>query len=125
VLQELQTLISLAVTSTIVAATELTIKWNGIEDVNEISSSGQTIPLIIASGLLVRVVYVAIFIGDEDAEKYEFHFPKRGPRTPHSPWDSVRRPRQPEGRTALPQRFDARRPRQPEHHRAFPQRDDS
>lgn len=104
VLQELQTLISLAVTSTILSATELTIIWNGIEDVNEVSSSGQTIPLVIASGLLVRVVYVALFIGDEDPEKYEFHLPKRDPRTPRSPEDGERGPRRPEEPGILPRR---------------------
>ncbi len=72
-LQKLQTFLSLTVASTIVAATELTIKWNGIEDVDEISSAGQTIPLIIAFGLLVRVIYVARYVGDKNPGQYDFY----------------------------------------------------
>jgi len=39
-------------------ATELTIHWNGITDVNNTSSAGQTIPLILSIAMLVRVFYV-------------------------------------------------------------------
>ncbi len=64
-LQELYSFFNLLVAGTVVAATELTIQWNGIENVNGISSAGQTIPMIIGIGLIVRVVYIALF-GDLD-----------------------------------------------------------
>ncbi|PVH72746.1 hypothetical protein DL98DRAFT_502005, partial [Cadophora sp. DSE1049] len=64
-LQELQTFINLTVVSIVVAATELTIAWNHITDVNEISSAGQTIPLIIGVGQIVRVLYIMLVTGDD------------------------------------------------------------
>jgi hypothetical protein len=41
-----------------IAAVELTIIWNNITDVNNISSVGQTIPLMIGIVAVVRIVYV-------------------------------------------------------------------
>ncbi|KAH7333171.1 hypothetical protein BKA65DRAFT_507317 [Rhexocercosporidium sp. MPI-PUGE-AT-0058] len=64
-LQELQTFINITVVSIVVAATELTIAWNRIEDVNDIASAGQTIPLIIGIGQIVRVLYVMLVTGDD------------------------------------------------------------
>lgn len=52
---------------TVTAATELTIQWNGIDDVSDVSSAGQTIPLLIGVGLVGRVLYIALF-GDLDEE---------------------------------------------------------
>lgn len=69
-LQELQTFINLTVASIIVAATELTIAWNHITDVNEISSAGQTIPLIIGVGQIVRVLYIMLVTGDDYDEYF-------------------------------------------------------
>jgi hypothetical protein len=40
---------------TIIVATELTIQWNKITDVYTLKSAGQTIPLIVGGGLMVRV----------------------------------------------------------------------
>ena len=39
-------------------ATELTIHWNGILGVKDISSAGQLIPVAIALGLFCRVIYI-------------------------------------------------------------------
>ncbi len=62
---------TLTVVSIVVAATELTIDWNGIKGVNEIASAGQTIPLIIGVGQIVRVLYAAMWIGDRYEEQSE------------------------------------------------------
>ncbi|KAG4436666.1 hypothetical protein IFR05_007845 [Cadophora sp. M221] len=64
-LQELQTFVNVTVISIVVAATELTIAWNRIKDVNEITSAGQTIPLIIGIGQIVRVFYIMLVTGDD------------------------------------------------------------
>ncbi|KAH6706454.1 hypothetical protein BKA61DRAFT_139130 [Leptodontidium sp. MPI-SDFR-AT-0119] len=64
-LQEMQTFVNITVVSIIVAATELTIAWNRIKDVNEIASAGQTIPLIIGIGQIIRVLYVMLVTGDD------------------------------------------------------------
>ena len=59
----------LAVASTIVAATELTIQWNDLTGINDISTAGQTIPLIIGLSALVRVLYVALVKEDDNGEE--------------------------------------------------------
>lgn len=61
----MQTFVNITVVSIIVAATELTIAWNRIKDVNEIASAGQTIPLIIGIGQIIRVLYVMLVTGDD------------------------------------------------------------
>jgi hypothetical protein len=45
----------------IVAATELTIKWNHIQGVNSLASAGQTIPFAIGIALFIRIWYVYLF----------------------------------------------------------------
>lgn len=72
-LQELQTFANIIVASVVTAATELTIQWNGIEGVADVSSAGQTIPLVIGIGLVTRVLFVGIFRGGGDY---------RGPNNP-------------------------------------------
>lgn len=57
-LQQLHTVFNVAVASTVVAATELTIRWNKIEGVNSLSSAGQTIPFLIGVGAIARILYV-------------------------------------------------------------------
>jgi hypothetical protein len=66
-LQFLQTFSNLTVASVVVAATELSIQWNNLTDVNDVSTAGQTIPVIIAAGLVARVFYV-FFWPDHDKE---------------------------------------------------------
>jgi hypothetical protein len=64
-LRKLQTFVNLAVASTVVAATELTIQWNGIEGVGDLNSAGQLIPMLIGVGLVTRVLYVGIIKRDD------------------------------------------------------------
>jgi len=66
-LQQMHSLIQLIVTSIVVVATELVIKWNGIRNVNDVSTAGQTIPMVIGIGLFIRVIYV-YFAKREDTE---------------------------------------------------------
>jgi len=58
-LRDLQSLIRLVVAAIITAATELVIEWNGIQDVNEVSSAGQTIPMVIGIGQVAQIIYAA------------------------------------------------------------------
>jgi hypothetical protein len=67
-LQELNSFFQLIVASTVLAATELTISWNGIQNVNDVNSAAQTIPMIVTLGLVLRVIYIAL-LGDLD-ERY-------------------------------------------------------
>ena len=46
-------------------ATELTINWNHITDVDSISSAGQMIPLIIGAAAVVRIFYKWRYPEDE------------------------------------------------------------
>ena len=50
--------ISSIVTLVIITAIELTIVWNNLSGVNNLSSAGQMIPLIIGAIILLRVIYV-------------------------------------------------------------------
>lgn len=60
------------VLGTVTAATELTIQWNSIEGVADVSSAGQTIPMLIGVGLIGRVLYIGLF-GDIDEEDRDDH----------------------------------------------------
>jgi hypothetical protein len=60
----MQTCINFIVASSVVVATELTIYWNGIMGVMDISSAGQLIPTVIAIGLFCRILYVS-YHGEE------------------------------------------------------------
>jgi hypothetical protein len=57
-LQATQTCFNFIVASAVLVATELTIHWNGILGVKDISSAGQLIPVAIALGLFCRVIYI-------------------------------------------------------------------
>lgn len=48
-----------------VTAVELLIRWNGIQNVDNVSTAGQTIPMIVGIGLVVRVLYIGLS-GDVD-----------------------------------------------------------
>jgi hypothetical protein len=65
-LRELQTLANLVVASTVVAATELTIQWNNITGVGDLNSAGQLIPMLIGVGFVTRVVYIGVFIKEDN-----------------------------------------------------------
>jgi len=57
-LRFLQATSNILVATTVIVATELTIQWNNLTDVNDVSTAGQTIPVILAAGLLAHVLYV-------------------------------------------------------------------
>jgi hypothetical protein len=63
----MQTCINFIVASSVVLATELTIHWNGIMGVMDISSAGQLIPMVIAIGLFCRILYVSYHGKDSDS----------------------------------------------------------
>ena len=62
----LDSLIRLAIASIVITATELTIQWNNLTGINDVSTAGQTIPLIIGATSIVRVLYVAFLKKDDD-----------------------------------------------------------
>jgi len=71
-MQQAYTAITLAVATIVIVATELTIEWNGISGVGDISSAGQTIPMIIGIGLVTRILYIKR-LGDVDAKYRKKH----------------------------------------------------
>ena len=52
----------------VMVATELTIQWNQITGVYELSSAGQTIPLVVGGGLMLRVFWKACWLDEEAGE---------------------------------------------------------
>ncbi|TVY73587.1 hypothetical protein LSUE1_G006853, partial [Lachnellula suecica] len=71
ILQGMQSAINVVVATSVATATELTVRWNRISGVLDLSTAGQLIPLIIGGGLIIRVIYVGIFHkqdGKDDAE---------------------------------------------------------
>ena len=62
-LQKLRSVCNVAVASTVIAGTELTIKWNKIQGVNSLTSAGQTIPLLIGIATILRIAYVRVSEG--------------------------------------------------------------
>ena len=66
-LEKIRILNSIIVASMVTVATELTIKWNLISGVNDLTSAGQLIPFLIGVALALRVIYVGFFrYGVED-----------------------------------------------------------
>lgn len=64
-LQRLQAISDVIVGGVVVTAVELLIRWNGIQNVDSVSTAGQTIPMIVGIGLVVRVLYIGLS-GDVD-----------------------------------------------------------
>jgi len=58
-LEKLRSVNNIIVASIVIAATELTIKWNAVTGVNDLTSAGQLIPLLISLALVARVLYVS------------------------------------------------------------------
>ncbi len=56
--QKLDSVSKLVVAVVVVTAAELTIHWNGIGNVNSLSSAGQTIPFVIGLAAIIRILYV-------------------------------------------------------------------
>jgi len=59
-LQRIDTVFRIILITIIIVATELTIRWNGLQDVYTLTSAGQTIPFIIGVAALIRVIYLRI-----------------------------------------------------------------
>ncbi|KIW17994.1 hypothetical protein PV08_02280 [Exophiala spinifera] len=76
-LQNIGIVLSLVVAVTVVAATELTIKWNHIQGVNSLASAGQSIPFAIGVALFIRIWYVYLF-KEPDPEGQEHRKPQDG-----------------------------------------------
>lgn len=57
VLQTLESFFRLIVAVIITTATEVTIRWNHVSDVESLDSAGQTIPLLLGIGAFIRVLY--------------------------------------------------------------------
>ena len=77
-LQKLRSACNVAVASTVIAGTELTIKWNKIQGVNSLTSAGQTIPLLIGIATILRIAYVRISEGPptwDDSGRWEGPMP--------------------------------------------------
>ena len=72
----MNSLIRLAVVSIVVTATELTIQWNSLAGVDDVSTAGQTTPLIIGIAAIVRVLYVAFFKAEDDDSNIETPSPE-------------------------------------------------
>jgi len=53
-------MIRLLISTSVVAGTELTIRWNKISGVDTASSAGQLIPLCLGVAAVVRVIYKAM-----------------------------------------------------------------
>ncbi|ORY09095.1 hypothetical protein BCR34DRAFT_383813 [Clohesyomyces aquaticus] len=92
--QIFDTVSKLLIATTIVSATELCIHWNQISGVNSINSAGQTIPLVIGIGNLVRIIYVAIkshfFAKKQDESDVQVQATQSG--HPPAPWRQVPHP---------------------------------
>ena len=85
-LQKLRSACNVAVASTVITATELTIKWNKIQGVNSLTSAGQTIPLLIGIATIIRIAYVRRSEGEPTWDPYgRWAESTRVIRTPTSP----------------------------------------
>jgi len=65
-LRFLKLAVSFIVAMLVILATEVTIVWNNLSEVNGLSSAGQLIPLIIGIFVLLRVIYVRIFYNQRE-----------------------------------------------------------
>jgi hypothetical protein len=41
-----------------IASTELTLQWNNVQDVYDPSDTGQVIPIVVSSFIMLRVIYM-------------------------------------------------------------------
>lgn len=69
--KEIKTLSNIAVAATLTAAVELTISWNHIQDVNNISDVVQMLPLFISAGFLVRLLFLHFAGANESSDSSE------------------------------------------------------
>jgi hypothetical protein len=69
-LQRLQAISDVVVGGVVVTAVELLIRWNGIQNVDNVSTAGQTIPMIVGIGLVVRVLYIGLSGDVDDGDEW-------------------------------------------------------
>ena len=66
-LRVIKTIFNLAVLACLIAAVELAIQWNELDDdTNAIDTAAQAIPLVLSAGILVRVVFLHFAGVEED-----------------------------------------------------------
>jgi hypothetical protein len=82
-LQTLDTWMRVIIALLVTLATELTISWNQIDGANSLSGAGNTIPLVIGIGAIVRVLYVAIFHEARDGSDGDSYYSHSSRRRPH------------------------------------------
>ncbi|KAI1106496.1 hypothetical protein F4804DRAFT_300839 [Jackrogersella minutella] len=85
-LQLLQTVFNLIVASLVVVATELTVRWNDINEVNDVSTAGQIIPVVISAGLFAHLFYIYSFKREGDASDPRLPDPRSPNPRPSNPW---------------------------------------
>jgi hypothetical protein len=71
---------TLGACTVLVISTELTIQWNGIKDVQDLSSVGQLIPFTLGAGGLLKVIYSAVTERDVKEWCYFGHCANLGER---------------------------------------------
>jgi hypothetical protein len=95
-LHNLDSLFKLVTASIVITAGELTIRWNNISGVDDVSSAGQLIPFVIGLGSLIRIFYVRWKRGpDEDIEGDAYFRPKDPLPFDRVPELRISRPRSP------------------------------
>lgn len=67
-LQELKAFSNLAVAAVLTAAVELSIVWNNIPGVNWVTDVGQTLPIVVSAGIVLRVLFLHYAKGDDDSD---------------------------------------------------------
>ncbi|POR34817.1 Uncharacterized protein TPAR_05018 [Tolypocladium paradoxum] len=82
-LRTLQSLSNLTVFAVLVAAVELSVRWNELAGAGGVDTSAQLIPLLVTAGIIVRVAYLH-YVEDGDDESSAAWRPPSRPRPPSS-----------------------------------------
>lgn len=78
-LQTIDTWMRIITAMLVTLATELAVSWNDIRNANTLAGAGNTIPLFIGIGAVLRVLYVSAFYEDESGRNGDRNS-SRGPR---------------------------------------------
>ncbi|KAG9246536.1 hypothetical protein BJ878DRAFT_560315 [Calycina marina] len=76
-LDKLRTFNNAIVSAAVIAATELTIQWNSITGVNDLTLAGQLIPFLIGVAFVLRIVYVGFFKYEGGSYGQTWHLPPK------------------------------------------------
>ncbi|KND95298.1 hypothetical protein TOPH_00029 [Tolypocladium ophioglossoides CBS 100239] len=82
-LRTLQSLSNLTVFAVLVAAVELSVRWNELPGANDVDTSAQLMPLLVTAGIIVRVAYLHYVEDGDDESSSGWQRPTR-PRAPSS-----------------------------------------